>query len=67
MRIALSPVAEIENTPMKDCFASCKLDWAHRGYAVGGSASYGFKHVEEMRGSKTRKSLDVVPEEQDVF
>jgi DNA invertase Pin-like site-specific DNA recombinase len=67
MLMVLSAVAEIEHATIKDRFAAGKLDWASRGYAIGGSAPYGFKHVEEKRGSKTRKRLEEVPEEQDVL
>jgi DNA invertase Pin-like site-specific DNA recombinase len=67
MLMVLSAVAEIEHATIKDRFAAGKLDWASRGYAIGGSAPYGFRHVEEKRGSKTRKRLEEVPEEQDVL
>ena len=45
MMMVLSAVAEIERATIKDRFAAGKLDWASRGYAIGGSAPYGYKHV----------------------
>lgn len=67
MLMVLSAVAEIEHATIKDRFAAGKLDWASRGYAIGGSAPYGFRHVEVKTGSKTRKYLEEVPEEQAVL
>ena len=67
MLMVLSAVAEIEHATIKDRFAAGKLDWASRGYAIGGSAPYGFRHVEHKTGSKTRKRLEEVPEEQAVL
>jgi putative DNA-invertase from lambdoid prophage Rac len=67
MVMVLSAVAEIESATIKDRFAAGKIDWASRGYAIGGSAPYGYRHVEETIGSKTRKFLEEVPEEQDVL
>ena len=58
---------EIEHATIKDRFAAGKLDWASRGYAIGGSAPYGYRHVEHKTGSKTRKYLEEVPEEQAVL
>ena len=67
MLMVLSAVAEIEHATIKDRFAAGKLDWASRGYAIGGSAPYGFRHVEVKTGSKTRQYLEEVPEEQEVL
>ena len=67
MLMVLSAVAEIEHATIKDRFAAGKLDWASRGYAIGGSAPYGYRHVEVKTGSKTRKYLEEVPEEQAVL
>ena len=67
MLTVLGMVAEIERATIKDRFSAGKLDWASRGYAIGGSAPYGFRHVEVKTGSKTRKLLEEVPEEQAVL
>ena len=67
MLMVLSAVAEIEHATIKDRFAAGKLDWASRGYAIGGSAPYGYKHVEVKTGSKTRQFLEEVPEEQEIL
>ena len=67
MLMVLSAVAEIEHATIKDRFAAGKLDWASRGYAIGGSAPYGYRHVEHKTGSKTRQYLEEVPEEQAVL
>ncbi len=67
MLMVLSAVAEIEHATIKDRFAAGKLDWASRGYAIGGSAPYGYRHKEVKTGSKTRQFLEEVPEEQAVL
>ncbi len=67
MLMVLSAVAEIEHATIKDRFAAGKLDWASRGYAIGGSAPYGYRHKEVKTGSKTRQYLEEVPEEQAVL
>ncbi len=67
MLMVLSAVAEIEHATIKDRFAAGKLDWASRGYAIGGSAPYGYKHVEVKTGNKTRQFLEAVPEEQEIL
>ena len=67
MLTVLGMVAEIERATIKDRFSAGKLDWASRGYAIGGSPPYGFRHVEVKTGSKTRKLLEEVPEEQAVL
>ena len=67
MLMVLSAVAEIEHSTIKDRFGDGKVDWASRGYFIGGSAPYGYKKVQEKHGNKTRTRLEEIPEEQDVL
>ena len=53
---------------IKDRFGSGKLDWAERGYAIGGSAPFGFMKEVEMHGkSKRRHKLVPHPENYEVL
>jgi DNA invertase Pin-like site-specific DNA recombinase len=38
MLMVLSAVAEIEHANIKDRFGEGKVDWASRGFSIGGSA-----------------------------
>ncbi len=67
MLMVLSAVAEIEHSTIKDRFGDGKVDWASRGYFIGGSAPYGYAKVQEKHGNKTRTRLEEIPEEQDVL
>jgi putative DNA-invertase from lambdoid prophage Rac len=67
MLMVLSAVAEIEHANIKDRFAEGKCDWGARGYSIGGKTPYGFRVVEEEHGSKRRKFLEPIPEEQKVL
>tara|TARA_R110002051_G_scaffold62548_4_gene114199 strand:- start:311 stop:1102 length:792 start_codon:yes stop_codon:yes gene_type:complete len=67
MLMVLSAVAEIEHSTIKDRFGDGKIDWASRGYFIGGSAPYGYEKVQERHGNKTRTCLEEIPEEQSVL
>ena len=71
MLMVLSAVAEMEFENTKKKFAEGKISWAQRGYAIGGSAPFGFRFEEEKMKNgnrvKTRKKLVEVPKEQDVL
>jgi len=68
MLTVLGAVAEIEHATIKDRFGSGKLDWAERGYAIGGSAPFGFMKEVEMHGkSKRRHKLVPHPENYEVL
>ena len=67
MLMVLSAVAEIERATVKDRLAEGKLDWAGRGYFIGGTAPYGFDIVAEQHGNKTRKKLVPNEEEMDIL
>jgi DNA invertase Pin-like site-specific DNA recombinase len=67
MLMVLSAVAEIEHSTIKDRFGDGKVDWASRGYFIGGSAPYGYSKSEEKHGNKTRTRLVEIPEEQEVL
>ena len=67
MLMVLSAVAEIEHGTIKERFAEGKIDWAEKGYSIGGKTPYGFKKVEEYHGSKRRVRLEPVEDEQRVI
>ena len=67
MLMVLSAVSEIEHATIKDRFGEGKVDWASRGYFIGGSVPYGYKLVPEKIGNKTRKRLEPIPEEQKII
>ena len=68
MLMVLSAVAEIEHGTIKDRFSSGKLDWAERGYAIGGAAPFGFKKEAEYHGnSKRRYKLVPDPETHHIY
>mgnify|MGYP001191970444 FL=1 len=71
MLMVLSAVAEIEHGNTKQKFAEGKLHWAEKGYAVGGSAPFGYTKEEEKTKEgnriKRRMKLVPVPEEQKVL
>lgn len=67
MLMVLSAVAEIEHATIKDRFGDGKVDWAGRGYFIGGSVPYGYEKVTEKHGNKSRSRLVEVPEEQAVL
>jgi DNA invertase Pin-like site-specific DNA recombinase len=46
MVMVLSAVAEIEHGSVVDKLKEGKLAWAPKGYAVGGSAPFGYRRVE---------------------
>jgi hypothetical protein len=41
------------------------MDWASRGYYIGGGVPYGWRTEEEKHGNKKRVRLVEVPEEQE--
>ena len=57
MLMVLSAVAELEHGIIKDRFADGKVDWANRGYSIGGSVPYGFEKVLERHGNNSRTRL----------
>jgi DNA invertase Pin-like site-specific DNA recombinase len=65
MLMVLSAVAEIEHANIRDRFGDGKIDWASRGYYIGGGVPYGWRPVEEKHGNKKRVRLEEVPEEQE--
>ena len=67
MLMVLSAVAEIEHSTIKDRFGDGKVDWASRGYSIGGSAPFGYRKEQEKHGNKTRTRLVEIPEEQEVL
>ena len=67
MLMVLSAVAEIEHSTIKDRFGDGKVDWASRGYFIGGSAPFGYRKEKEKHGNKTRTRLVEIPEEQEVL
>ena len=67
MLMVLSAVAEIEHATIKDRLGDGRVDWAGRGYGIGGSAPYGYRKEIEKHGNKIRTKLVEVPEEQDVL
>jgi|TARA_R110000824_G_scaffold350631_1_gene537576 putative DNA-invertase from lambdoid prophage Rac len=67
MLMVLSAVSEIEHANIRDRFGDGKVDWASRGYFIGGSPPYGYKCVPVKIGNKTRKRLEPIPEEQAVI
>lgn len=71
MLMVLSAVAEIEHGGTKKKFAEGKLHWAEKGYAVGGSAPYGYVKEEvkfkEGKRLKSRMKLVPVPEEMKIL
>jgi DNA invertase Pin-like site-specific DNA recombinase len=67
MLMVLSAVAEIEHANIKDRFGEGKVDWASRGFSIGGSAPFGYTFDTVKIGNKTRKRLIEHPEEQRVL
>jgi putative DNA-invertase from lambdoid prophage Rac len=67
MLMVLSAVAELEHGLIKDRFADGKVDWATRGYSIGGSVPYGYRKVRERHGNNGRVRLEPVPDEQRVI
>ena len=67
MLMVLSAVSEIEHATIKDRFGEGKVDWASRGYFIGGKVPYGYRVEPEKIGNKTRGKLVEVPEEQAVL
>jgi len=71
MLMVLSAVAEIEHGNTKQKFAEGKLHWAEKGYAVGGSAPFGFLKQEEKfkEGNRIKRRMKLVPipEEQKIL
>ena len=67
MLMVLSAVAEIEHSTIKDRFGDGKVDWASRGYFIGGTEPYGYSKVKEKHGNKIRTRLEEIPEEQAVL
>ena len=65
MLMVLSAVAEIEHANIRDRFGEGKMDWASRGYYIGGGVPYGWRTEEEKHGNKKRVRLVEVPEEQE--
>lgn len=66
MLMVLSAVAEIEHGMIKDRLGDGKIEWAERGYAIGGSVPYGYKaekqRVGEGKGARMRTKLVRDPE-----
>jgi DNA invertase Pin-like site-specific DNA recombinase len=67
MLMVLSAVAEIEHANIKDRFGEGKVDWAARGFFIGGSVPFGYIAEPVKIGNKTRKRLVEHPEEQKVL
>ena len=67
MLMVLSAVAEIEHANIKDRFGEGKVDWAARGFFIGGSPPFGYTLEPVKIGNKTRKRLVEHPEEQKVL
>lgn len=67
MLMVLSAVAELEHGIIKDRFADGKVDWASRGFSIGGSVPYGFQKVRERHGNNSRTRLVPVEDEQRVI
>ena len=67
MLMVLSAVAELEHGIIKDHFADGKVDWANRGFSIGGSVPYGFQKVRERHGNNSRTRLVPVEDEQRVI
>ena len=67
MLMVLSAVAELEHGIIKDRFADGKVDWANRGFSIGGSVPYGFQKVRERHGNNSRTRLVPVEDEQRVI
>lgn len=67
MLMVLSAVAEIEHSTIKDRFGDGKIDWASRGYSIGGGVPYGYRKVKEKHGNKMRSLLVEDEEEQKVL
>ena len=65
MLMVLSAVAEIEHANIRDRFGEGKMDWASRGYHIGGGVPYGWRPIEEKHGNKRRVRLEEVAEEQE--
>ena len=67
MLMVLSAVAELKHGIIKDRFADGKVDWANRGFSIGGSVPYGFQKVRERHGNNSRTRLVPVEDEQRVI
>jgi site-specific DNA recombinase len=67
MLMVLSAVAEIEHSTIKDRFGDGKIDWASRGYSIGGSVPFGYRKVREKHGNKMRSKLIEDEEEQKIL
>jgi|TARA_R110002012_G_scaffold321527_1_gene549681 putative DNA-invertase from lambdoid prophage Rac len=67
MLMVLSAVSEIEHATIKDRFGDGKVDWAERGYFIGGKPPYGFRGVTEWHGNKKRVRLEPIEEEQKIL
>ena len=67
MIMVLAAVAEIEHATIKDRFGDGKVDWASRGYHIGGGVPYGYEAVEEKHGNKKRTKLVEIESEQEVL
>tara|TARA_R100001129_G_scaffold30551_1_gene20147 strand:- start:2733 stop:3521 length:789 start_codon:yes stop_codon:yes gene_type:complete len=67
MLMVLSAVSEIEHATVIDRFGEGKIDWASRGYFIGGSPPYGYKLVPVKIGNKQRTRLEPIPEEMEIL
>ena len=67
MLMVLSAVSEIEHGNIMDRFDDGKMDWASKGYSIGGDAPFGYRKVPEKHGNKHRTRLVEIPEEQAVI
>ena len=71
MLMVLSAVAEIEHGMIKDRLGDGKIEWAERGYAIGGSIPFGFKaekqRVGEGKSARTRTKLVRDPETYPIY
>lgn len=67
MLMVLSAVAEIEHANICDRFDDGKLDWAERGYHIGGGVPYGYSRKIEYHGNKKRVKLVPIPEQLEII
>ena len=69
MVMVLSATAEIEHGTIMDRLGDGKVDWAEKGYSIGGNGRpFGYEKVEERFGAtKIRTKLVPIPKEQEVI
>jgi len=67
MLVVLSAVADVEHASTIGKLADGKVDWASRGYFIGGVAPFGYRTQKERVGKTTRQKLVEIPDEQAVL